>query len=239
MRCPRAAVTGHGGYGMPRGAGQWLRAGTRCAEHGPAVNEAPRGRGGAQAGVAQGQGTGGDSGAAGSRGGRAEPRAAAGAAARAAEEQRETARGYRERHTPRRAGPHGAAPRRPFVPLGGGAGQGELGAAEVAPRWLWPRPGRSRRGPGVAPLPSSASKIACAILERRQQRSRQGAPAARQGPTARERRERPRPGGILFNSGRGTAALPQTAQTRRGPPRGRPCPVRASGAAAAATAPGP
>lgn len=46
MRCPRAAVTGHGGYGMPRGAGQWLRAGTRCTEHGPAVNEAPRGTAG-------------------------------------------------------------------------------------------------------------------------------------------------------------------------------------------------
>lgn len=164
--------------------------------------------------VAQGRGTGGDSGAAGSRGRRGEPRVATGAAggrrscirsAGSGGAARETARGYRERHTPSRAGPHGAAPWRPLDPRGGGAGQrGARRSGGRAPR-LSPRPGRSRRGPGLAPLPSSASKIACAILERRRQRRRQGAPAARYGPTARERWGRFRGWGCGSCSTRGAA----------------------------------
>lgn len=107
--------------------------------------------------VAQGRGTGGDSGAAGSRGRRGEPRAAAGAAgggcsracgAGSGAAARETARGSRERHTPRRAGPHGAASRRPREPRGSGAGQGELGGAGVA----HPGGGTGPGGPGAAPV---------------------------------------------------------------------------------------
>lgn len=61
--------------------------------------------------MAQGRGTGGDSGAAGSRGQRGEPRAAAGSCLQGLQlrPRRGDSRGYRERHTPRRAGPHGRA----------------------------------------------------------------------------------------------------------------------------------
>lgn len=131
-----------------------MRVGTRCTGRcaGRCGDAAAHGQE-----VAQGRGTGGDSGAAGSRGRRGEPRVTTGAAsggrscvrgAGSGGAARETARGYRERHTPRRAEPHGALPRRPLHPRGGGAGQGELGGAGVAPPGCRRGPG----GPGAAPV---------------------------------------------------------------------------------------
>lgn len=132
-----------------------------------------------------------------------------------------------------------AAPLRPLGPRGGGAGQGELGGAGVA------HPGcrRGSGGPGAAPvwpryLPAPRRSPAPSWSSGGSGAAR-GRPPPATGPQRGRGGGGPRGVGVVFNPGRGGAALRQPAQPGHAPPGGCPCPLRASGEAAAATTPSP